>query len=209
MANSEGPYVKVHFRLEITDDWPPASVESLWAVDQGDGTARLHNTPWFVRGIAYGDIVATEPDEEGVRWAGEVVRRSENCTIRLIVLRDGGSGGARQSVLNAFHELGVCGEGMERFRTVGKRAGEAGPGQTRERDCQTPMTLCPAWRHPLPPMARMRSTPSSRTSGLRVTASAMPTSANRSTRPNSYADGRHRRPGSGGGARHRAYRDHG
>ncbi|MFI6250023.1 DUF4265 domain-containing protein [Streptomyces sp. NPDC051016] len=51
--------------------------------------------PWFVRGIACGDIVATEPDEEGVRWAGDVVQRSENCTIRLIVLRHGGSGAAR------------------------------------------------------------------------------------------------------------------
>lgn len=25
MTNPEGPYVKVHFRLEIEDDWPPAS----------------------------------------------------------------------------------------------------------------------------------------------------------------------------------------
>ncbi|MEV7319383.1 DUF4265 domain-containing protein [Streptomyces sp. NPDC093970] len=118
MTNPEGPYVKVHFRLEIEGNWPPASVESLWAVDQGDGTARLDNIPWFVRGIACGDIVATGPDEEGVQWAGEVVQRSENCTIRLIVLRDGGSGAARQSVINAFHKLGVDGEGIERFRMV-------------------------------------------------------------------------------------------
>ena len=118
MTNPEGPYVKLRFRLEIEDDWPPASVESLWAVDQGDGTARLDNIPWFVRGIACGDVVATEPDEEGVRWAGEVVRRSENCTIRLIVLRDDGSAAARQSVINAFRELDVCGEGIERFTMV-------------------------------------------------------------------------------------------
>ncbi|MEU9637620.1 DUF4265 domain-containing protein [Streptomyces tendae] len=45
-------------------------------------TARLDNTPWIVRGIACGDIVAMEPDEEGVWWVGEAVRRSENCTIR-------------------------------------------------------------------------------------------------------------------------------
>ncbi|MFF3330290.1 DUF4265 domain-containing protein [Streptomyces sp. NPDC002888] len=79
---------------------------------------RLDNIPWFVRGVACGDVVATEPDGEGVRWAGEVVRRSENCTIRLIVFRDGGSGAARQSVIHAFHELGVCGEGIERFGMV-------------------------------------------------------------------------------------------
>ncbi|MGW1802486.1 DUF4265 domain-containing protein [Streptomyces sp. NPDC001984] len=119
MTNSDGgPYVKVHFRLEVKDNWPPASVESLWAVDQGDGTVRLDNIPWFVRGIACGDVVAVEPDEEDVPWAGEVVRRSENCTIRLIVLRGGGSGAARQSVINAFRELGVDGEGIEQFRMV-------------------------------------------------------------------------------------------
>jgi hypothetical protein len=79
---------------------------------------QLDNIPWFVRGIACGDIVAAEPDEEGVRWAGGVVRRSENCTIRLIVFRDGGSGAVRQSVINAFQELGVDGEGIERFGMV-------------------------------------------------------------------------------------------
>ncbi|WP_329350347.1 DUF4265 domain-containing protein [Streptomyces sp. NBC_01261] len=63
MTNPEGPYVKVHFRLEIEDEWPPASVESLWAADQGDGTAR-------------------------------------------------------QSVINAFREIGVCCEGMEKFGMV-------------------------------------------------------------------------------------------
>ncbi|WTN40552.1 DUF4265 domain-containing protein [Streptomyces sp. NBC_00631] len=69
----------------------------------------LDNIPWFVRGVACGDVLATEPDEEGVRWADDVVRRLESCTIRLIVLRDGGSGAARRSVINAFHELGVDG----------------------------------------------------------------------------------------------------
>lgn len=72
------------------EGWPPASVESLWAVDLGDGSVRLDNTPWFVRGVASGDIIRVEPDEEGVRWAGETVRASEHCTIRLIVLKDGG-----------------------------------------------------------------------------------------------------------------------
>lgn len=50
-----------------------------------------------------------------MRWACEVVRRSENCTIRLIVLRDSDSGTAWQSVIDAFKELCVDGEGMERF----------------------------------------------------------------------------------------------
>ncbi|MFF5936680.1 DUF4265 domain-containing protein [Streptomyces sp. NPDC012508] len=112
------PYLKVHFRLEVEDDWPPAGVESLWATDRGNGTVELANTPFFVRGVAIGDIVETSTDNKGTRWAGSVVRPSDNCTIRLIVLRDGGSAAARQSVLNVFHELGAGGEGIERFRMV-------------------------------------------------------------------------------------------
>ncbi|MFF0752850.1 DUF4265 domain-containing protein [Streptomyces sp. NPDC004267] len=29
-----------------------------------DGTLRLDNTPWFVRGVASGDIIKVEPDSE-------------------------------------------------------------------------------------------------------------------------------------------------
>lgn len=45
-----------------------------------------------------------------------MVRSSENCTIRLIVLKDSGSAAARQSVLEIFHKLGTAGEGIERYR---------------------------------------------------------------------------------------------
>ncbi|MFC8827764.1 DUF4265 domain-containing protein [Streptomyces sp. NPDC057137] len=119
MTNVSDDHVKVHFRMDIDEDgWPPASVESLWAVDLGDGTARLDNTPWFVRGVASGDIIKMRPDDDGVLWAGETVRPSQNCTLRLIVLKDDGSAAARQSVLEAFHRLGTTGEGIERYRMV-------------------------------------------------------------------------------------------
>ncbi|MFJ8694209.1 DUF4265 domain-containing protein [Streptomyces roseolilacinus] len=119
MTGIRDDHVKVYFRLEVDEDgWPPASVESLWAVDLGDGTVRLDNASWFVRGVACDDIIRVEVDHEGVRWAGEAVRASENCTIRLIVMKDGGSAAARQTVLEAFHRLGTTGEGIEQFRMV-------------------------------------------------------------------------------------------
>lgn len=75
--------MKVHFRMDIDEDgWPPASVESLWAVDLGNGTVRLDNTPWFVRGVASGDIIKVGLDGDGVLWAG---RRS----VRLRTARSG------------------------------------------------------------------------------------------------------------------------
>ncbi|MET7649266.1 DUF4265 domain-containing protein [Streptomyces sp. NPDC005426] len=78
---------------------------------------RLDNTLWFVRGVA-SDIIRAEVDDAGALWAGETVRASENGTIRLIVLKDGGSAAARQSVLKIFHSLGTTGEGIEQYRMV-------------------------------------------------------------------------------------------
>lgn len=119
MTNISEDHVKVHFRLDTDEDgWPPVGVESLWAVDLGDGTVRLDNTPWFVRGVASDDVVRVEVDEDGQRWASETVRASENCTIRLIVMKDGGTTAARQSVLEMFHRLGTTGEGIEQYRMV-------------------------------------------------------------------------------------------
>ncbi|MER7770596.1 DUF4265 domain-containing protein [Kitasatospora sp. NPDC096140] len=119
MTNISDAHVKVHFRMEIDEDgWPPVGVESLWAVDLGDGTVRLDNTPWFVRGIASGDVIRVDVDDDGLRWAGETVHPSENCTIRLIVRKDGGSAAARQTVLETFHRLGTTGEGIEQFGMV-------------------------------------------------------------------------------------------
>ncbi|MFI6919799.1 DUF4265 domain-containing protein [Nonomuraea spiralis] len=67
MAAISDDHVKVHFRMDIDEDgWPPASVEGLWAIDLGDGTARLDNTPWFVRGVASGDVIRVARDDEGV-----------------------------------------------------------------------------------------------------------------------------------------------
>ncbi|MEY9875513.1 hypothetical protein ABH931_005017 [Streptacidiphilus sp. MAP12-33] len=119
MTTISNGHVKIHFRLEVDEDgWPPAGVESLWAVDLGDGTVRLDNVPWFVRGVASDDIVRVEVDEDGLRWATEIVQASDNCTIRLIVMRDKGSEAARRTVLETFHRLGTTGEGIEQFRMV-------------------------------------------------------------------------------------------
>lgn len=119
MTSIGDDHVKVHFRMEVDEDgWPPASIESLWAVKLGNGTVRLDSTPWFVRGVACGDIIRVELEDDGVLHARETIQPSQNCTIRLIVLKDGGSAAARQTVLETFHRLGTTGEGIERFRMV-------------------------------------------------------------------------------------------
>ncbi|MEV8390463.1 MULTISPECIES: DUF4265 domain-containing protein [unclassified Streptomyces] len=119
MTNIKDDHMKVHFRLDTDEDgWPPVSVESLWAVGLGDGIVRLDNTPWFVRGVASNDIIRVEIDDEGVYWADETVQASENCTVRLVIMKDGGSAATRQTVLETFYRLGTTGEGNEQFRMV-------------------------------------------------------------------------------------------
>lgn len=119
MTDISDDHVKVHFRMEVDEDgWPPASIESLWAVKLGNGTVRLDNTPWFVRGVASEDIIRVEVEDDGALYARETIQPSQNCTIRLIVLKDEGSAAARQTVLETFHRLGTTGEGIESFRMV-------------------------------------------------------------------------------------------
>jgi len=50
--------------------------------------------------------------------AGELLRWSGHCTIRVNPFRAGPLGGSGQRVLDAFAPLGVTGEGIEQFGIV-------------------------------------------------------------------------------------------
>jgi hypothetical protein len=51
------------------------------------------------------------PVDGKARWSG-------NCTIRLIVFRDGALGGDLQAALDRFAPLGVTGEGIAQYGMV-------------------------------------------------------------------------------------------
>jgi hypothetical protein len=111
--------VEVHFDLpRVGDDWPPVEVESLWAETVGDDVVRLTNVPWFVRGVASGDLVRVEADADGVLWAAEHLEWSGNCTIRVVPFRSGPLHGSRQRVLDAFEPFGVTGEDIQQYGLV-------------------------------------------------------------------------------------------
>jgi hypothetical protein len=111
-------FVKIQFALEAdADGWPPAATEGLWAVPLGQDTFRVDKTPWFVPGIACGDVVRAERrDEEW--WYLETVQWSGNCTIRVTPFRHGPLQGDRQAVLGLFAPLGIKGERIEQFGMV-------------------------------------------------------------------------------------------
>ncbi|MFC4069759.1 DUF4265 domain-containing protein [Actinoplanes subglobosus] len=111
--------VKVHFDLPRDgDDWPPVEVESLWADTVRDGVVRLTNVPWFVRGVASGDLIRVEADADGVLWAAEHLEWSGNCTIRVVPFGSGPLHGSRRRVLDAFEPFGVTGEDVQQYGLV-------------------------------------------------------------------------------------------
>jgi hypothetical protein len=57
--------VKIEFRLEVEDGYPPISVERLNARPVDDGQFEILNSPFFAKNVAYGDYVTAEPIAEG------------------------------------------------------------------------------------------------------------------------------------------------
>lgn len=112
MDDERSGFVKVRFRIERdADGFPPADSEGLWAVPVGNGSYRIDNTPWFARNVAAEDIFLAHPDEDGRLWAGERLRWSGNCTIRVIPFAEGPLAGSQQAVLDMFVPMGAEGEG--------------------------------------------------------------------------------------------------
>ena len=118
-SDTANRFVKVVFELPRGDDgWPPVAREGLWGVQVTSDTVRLHNSPWFARGVANGDLIRVRRGEDGQLRAEDRLEWSGYCTIRIIPFRDGPLGGSRQRVLDAFSPLGVTGEGIEQYGMV-------------------------------------------------------------------------------------------
>jgi uncharacterized protein DUF4265 len=82
-----GSLVKIHFEhLQNADgDWPPYDTETLWAHNLGLSRYRLDNTPWFVYGVAFGDVVSARQDREAGSLVFEtVIQRSGHSTLRAM-----------------------------------------------------------------------------------------------------------------------------
>ncbi|GLW10310.1 hypothetical protein Misp01_54380 [Microtetraspora sp. NBRC 13810] len=85
-------HVKVIFPLERDeDDWPPAGEESIWAeVTDEPEVVRLANTPFFVRGVAWGDRVHVRRDANDGSWQYEaLVQESGHSTVRIVLSDEG------------------------------------------------------------------------------------------------------------------------
>lgn len=120
--------VKVHFRLvQDADDYPPASVESVWAhKTTGPGEYVLDNVPFFAREATIGDVVLVH-EEAGDLWFCGVARRSENSLIRVVFCDPAAfekvngrlvALGCTTEYLEAHHLLAVCVPSEVKLRDV-------------------------------------------------------------------------------------------
>ena len=84
MAIDEARLVKLLFRLEPDDDgYPPVSVEGVWSIVNADGSYTIHNFPFYIMEVSYGDIVSVS-ERDGELWYSATLKPSANTTLRII-----------------------------------------------------------------------------------------------------------------------------
>lgn len=98
-------WLKVHFQLvQDEDGYPPVGVENLW-VDPGEAEGQyvVSNTPFFVRDVTLGDIIAVREDE-GHLWFDRVIQESDNSLIRVVAFERADVDG----ICKHLQRLGCC-----------------------------------------------------------------------------------------------------
>lgn len=95
---------KVAFDLpEETAQWARASAERLWTGKTSvKMEVQVRNTPFYVKGVAFGDIVRVRADHERREFVfEEFVSESGHSAVRIIIKGDG-AGGEVDTMLRAF-----------------------------------------------------------------------------------------------------------
>lgn len=77
---------KIEFFLDVEDGYPPISVERLTAYHIGGGQYKIMNTPFFVKELAYGDIVTVDRSPDGGLVFHECISQSSFKAISIILL---------------------------------------------------------------------------------------------------------------------------
>jgi len=77
--------VEIWFPIEKDSEGYPQSQdwEELWATPVEGGSFRLDSTPFFVKDIAAGDVIAAVRTEEGWHSFQKIISRSGNSSFRI------------------------------------------------------------------------------------------------------------------------------
>ena len=102
--------VKIAFEIAPDDyEWAGRGTERLWAIASPDGY-RIDNSPWYVRGIAWGDMVAASGDVQHLKF-NKVLSRSGYSTVWIQRFSDDAAGKMERSLIEEMKSLGVSYEG--------------------------------------------------------------------------------------------------
>jgi hypothetical protein len=105
------PTAKVLFRVEEEDG--SANVETLWAFDLGEDRYRLDNSPFFAYSVSVGDVVYAPVDpDEGLPTYSQVLEKSGNRTVRVILDPPLASGNSSDDLMQELLGLGCTYEGV-------------------------------------------------------------------------------------------------
>ncbi len=97
-------FVKVKF-VEGED------IETLWAVALGNNLFRLDNSPFYVYGVSWLDIIEAREIAEGFYEFVRVVEKSGNRTVRIIFQQFTGNDEQGKQILSDITNLGCSYEG--------------------------------------------------------------------------------------------------
>lgn len=76
--------MKLGFKLDVQDGWPPFEIEHLWVEKQGK-LYSIENAPFFVKNLAVGDLISAEIDEYNYVINWKVEKKSGNSTAWIII----------------------------------------------------------------------------------------------------------------------------
>ena len=93
-SSSAQPLVKIVFRLSENQHHGHGA-ETIWAEKLVDGRYRLDNSPFYVYGVSYGDIVIAKP-EQGQLTFSSVAGRGGHSTYRLFLANELGEEGFKK-----------------------------------------------------------------------------------------------------------------
>jgi hypothetical protein len=104
-SQTDNEFAKVGF---YDDD---GDVETLWAIRVGENLYRLDNSPFFIYGVSWQDVVEAQPEEDGFLFFVRVVEKSGHCTLRVMFNDFSAEDAEAEPILADIKNLGCSYEG--------------------------------------------------------------------------------------------------
>lgn len=104
---------RVKLRFPFTNSRGEDETEAMWTLRRDEGY-EVDNIPFYVTGIALGDVVGAESDIDGVLWYSKLVRPSGHSTIQILFANENDV----KAVREALRQIGCASEVSDIRRLV-------------------------------------------------------------------------------------------